>query len=163
MFVRYASVYPLRQCLSITPVFIHYANVYPLRQCLSITPVIVHYANVYPLHTFTYFSIIKQNALISQIYFGMKLYMFRTVPVSIIRNYSLYTQQWYMSYRFVDSFRAGFCSTAVCMTYTISECTVNKKFIAMHGRRNVKKKHLLYFSHMFRCYIHLHQGGILYP
>jgi hypothetical protein len=29
--------------------------------------------------------------------------MFRTVPLSIIRSYSLYTQQRYMSYRFVDS------------------------------------------------------------
>jgi hypothetical protein len=37
----------------------------------------------------------------------MKLYMFPTVPMSIIRSYSLYTQQWYMSYRFVDNFRAG--------------------------------------------------------
>jgi len=33
--------------------------------------------------------------------------MFRTVPLSIIRNFSLYTQQWYMSYRFADSLRAG--------------------------------------------------------
>jgi len=24
----------------------------------------------------------------------MKLYIFRTVPLSIIRNFSLYTQQW---------------------------------------------------------------------
>jgi hypothetical protein len=30
----------------------------------------------------------------------MKLYMFRTVPLSIIRSFSLYTQQWYMSYWF---------------------------------------------------------------
>jgi hypothetical protein len=37
----------------------------------------------------------------------MKIYMFRTVPLSIIRSYSLYIQQWYMLYRFVDSFRAG--------------------------------------------------------
>ena len=29
----------------------------------------------------------------------MKLYMFWTVPLSIIRSFSLYTQQWYMSYR----------------------------------------------------------------
>jgi len=29
----------------------------------------------------------------------MKLYMFWTVLVSIIRNFSLYTQQWYTSYR----------------------------------------------------------------
>jgi len=28
--------------------------------------------------------------------------MFRTVPLSIIRSFSLYTQQWYMSYRFAD-------------------------------------------------------------
>ena len=38
---------------------------------------------------------------------GMKLYMFRTVPLSIIRSFSLYTQQWYMSYRFADSLRKG--------------------------------------------------------
>jgi len=31
--------------------------------------------------------------------FGTKLYMFRTVPLSIIRRLSLYTRQWYMSYR----------------------------------------------------------------
>jgi len=35
--------------------------------------------------------------------FGMKLYMFRTVPLSIIRRFSLYTQQSYMSYRFADN------------------------------------------------------------
>jgi len=33
--------------------------------------------------------------------------MFRTVPLSIIRSFSLYTQAWYMSYRFADSLRAG--------------------------------------------------------
>ena len=32
--------------------------------------------------------------------FCIKLYMFRTVPPSIIKSSSLYTQQWYMSYRF---------------------------------------------------------------
>jgi len=29
---------------------------------------------------------------------GIKLYMFRKVPLSIIRSFSLYTQQQYMSY-----------------------------------------------------------------
>ena len=33
------------------------------------------------------------DALISQFYFRMKLYMFQTVPLSIIRSISLYTQQ----------------------------------------------------------------------
>ena len=37
----------------------------------------------------------------------MKLYIFRTVPLSIIRSFSLYIQQWYMSYRFADSLQAG--------------------------------------------------------
>jgi len=29
--------------------------------------------------------------------------MFRTFPLPIISSFSLYTQQWYMSYRFADS------------------------------------------------------------
>jgi len=33
--------------------------------------------------------------------------MIRTVPLAIIMSFSLYKQQWYMSYRFVDSLRAG--------------------------------------------------------
>jgi hypothetical protein len=33
--------------------------------------------------------------------------MLCTVPLSIIRRSSLYTQQWYMSYRLADSLRAG--------------------------------------------------------
>jgi len=37
--------------------------------------------------------------------------MFRTVPLFIIRSFSLYTQQWYMSYTFGDS-----CQQT-CMTY----------------------------------------------
>ena len=46
--------------------------------------------------------------------FTVKLYMFRTVPVFIIRSFSLYTQQWYMSYnsemrhpRCVSNYRKG--------------------------------------------------------
>ena len=31
--------------------------------------------------------------------------MFRTVPLSVIRGFSLYTQQWYMSHRFADPAR----------------------------------------------------------
>ena len=35
--------------------------------------------------------------------------MYWTVPPSIIRSFSLYTQQWYMKYRFADSLRALLC------------------------------------------------------
>jgi hypothetical protein len=48
----------------------------------------------------------QPDALISQIYLGMKLCMFRRVPLSIVRSFSLYTQQWYMSYNLADSLRA---------------------------------------------------------
>ena len=55
--------------------------------------------------------------------------MFRTVPLSIIRSFSLYTQQWYMSYRFADSLRAGsgrnvLILLASYVTYTITVCVL---------------------------------------
>ena len=64
--------------------------------------------------------------------FGIKLCMFRTVRLSIIRSFSLYTQQWYMSY----TLRAGSgrnCSSvlillASCMTYTIAVCTAKNSW-----------------------------------
>jgi hypothetical protein len=67
----------------------------------------------------------------------MKLCMFRTVPLSIIRTFSLYTQQWYMSYMSADIYHC--CVYSDCeqehlllhtscqqtfMTYTIVVCTV---------------------------------------
>jgi hypothetical protein len=63
----------------------------------------------------------------------MKFYMFRTVPLSIIRSISLYTQQWYMSYRFADILLTGSgrnipillaSCQQTCMTYNIAVCTV---------------------------------------
>jgi hypothetical protein len=55
--------------------------------------------------------------------------MFRTVPLSTIRSFSLYTQQWYMPYRSAGSLRAGsglcfLILLASCMTYSIAMCTV---------------------------------------
>jgi hypothetical protein len=49
----------------------------------------------------------------------MKLYMFRTVPLSIIRSFSLYTQQWYMLYRFADN-----CEQLSANQYNIYHCCV---------------------------------------
>jgi len=59
--------------------------------------------------------------------------MFRTVPLSISRSFSLHTQRWYMSYRFANSMRAGSGRNVLillasclqtCMTYTIAVCGV---------------------------------------
>jgi hypothetical protein len=79
---------------------------------------------------------------------------------AIHRSYSLYTQQWCMSYSFVDSFRAGSgwkCSSILilllesclqaCMTYTTAECTVNNscgwqrncpKHVEFHPKINLR-------------------------
>jgi hypothetical protein len=70
----------------------------------------------------------------------MKLFMSRTVPLTIINSFSLHTQQWYISYRFVDSFRAGSgwnCSSflillescqQICTIYSIAVCTVKNSW-----------------------------------
>jgi len=42
--------------------------------------------------------------------------MFRTVPLSIIRSFSLYTQQQYKSYRFADSLLASCQHTGRSLT-----------------------------------------------
>jgi len=65
--------------------------------------------------------------------------MFQTVPLSIISSFSLYTQQWYMSY----SLRAGSGLNSLlillascqqtCMTYTIAVCTVKKLLMMDRG------------------------------
>ena len=56
------------------------------------------------------FRIIKPTRLIN-------FYMFRTVPLSIVRSMSLYTQQWYMSYRFADSLLGFVTCLGNCTTY----------------------------------------------
>jgi len=78
--------------------------------------------------------------------FGIKLYMFRTVPLSIIKSSSLYTQKCYISYSLADSLQAGSgrnwagsrrnrsvlillaSCQQTCMTYTIFVRIVKKSW-----------------------------------
>ena len=85
--------------------------------------------------------------------------MFRTVPPSIVRSFSLYTQQWYMSYRFADSLQAGSGQTILilfascqqtCMTYTIAVCTVKNSV-----QRNCPKHVEFYSKNKFEKLVHL--------
>jgi hypothetical protein len=46
-----------------------------------------------------FFLIKPTDALISQICFVKKLYMFRAVPLPIIRSFPMYFRHWYMSDR----------------------------------------------------------------
>ena len=74
------------------------------------------------------------------IYFGMKIYMFRTVPVSNIR--SLFTVHSAMVYVIQALYTQLSSRTRMellesclqsCMTYTIAECTVNKLLMMDRG------------------------------
>ena len=47
--------------------------------------------------------------------------VFRTVPLSIIRSFSLYTQRRYMSYRFADSLRASRIRTEPVPSWSCSQ------------------------------------------
>jgi len=53
--------------------------------------------------------------------------MFRTVPLSIVRSFSLYTQQWYMTYRFAAS-----------KLYDIYHCCVYSEKLLMMDRGTVR-------------------------
>jgi hypothetical protein len=76
-----------------------------------------------------------------------RIYVFQTVPLSIIRSFSLYTQQWYMSYRFTDSFRAGSgCSILIllassqqtCMIYDVDHCCAYSENLLMMDRGTIR-------------------------
>jgi len=76
--------------------------------------------------------------------FGMKLYMFRTFLLSIIRSFSLYTQQWCMSYRFVDSLLAPL----LCVQWKTPDDGQRKcpKHVEFHSKSKFEKLvHLIRF------------------
>ena len=104
--------------------------------------------------------------------FGMKLYTFRTVPLSIIRSFSLYTQQWYMLYRFADS-----CEQLISQTYFWNETlhvldsssVHHQEFFTVHiamvyvvqwktpddGQRNCPKRVEFHSKNKFEKLVHL--------
>jgi len=72
--------------------------------------------------------------------------MFRRVPLSITRSFSLYTQQWYMSYSFADSLRGGSGLSSVlillancdCNLYDIYYCCVYSEKVLVMDRGTVR-------------------------
>jgi len=63
--------------------------------------------------------------------------MFQTVLLSIIRSFSLYTQQRYMSYRFADSLRAGTGCKLSADLYDIYNCCVYSEKLLMLDKGTV--------------------------
>jgi hypothetical protein len=115
-------------------------------------------------------------------YLEVKLYMFQTIPLSIIWSFWRYTKQWCMSYMFVDRFRAAEsgwnCSSILilpdsclqsCMTYTIVVCTVRNswwwtkelsKTRRVSFQNKIWKKSVHLFGYIIRIYhnARLHEG-----
>jgi hypothetical protein len=73
--------------------------------------------------------------------FGIRLYMFRTVRRSIIRNFLVYTQQWNMSYSLADSLRAG---SGSCVQWKTPD----------DGQRNCPKHADFYSKNKFEKLVH---------
>ena len=73
--------------------------------------------------------------------------MFRTVSLSIIRSFPLHTQQWYMSYRFADSLRAGslWHTPLLCVQWKTPD----------DGQRNCSKHVEFYSKNKFEKLVHL--------
>jgi len=88
--------------------------------------------------------------------------MFRTVPLSNIRSFSLYTQEWYTSYRFADSLLAGSGWNAVrqefftvhtamvlCHTGLLTACE-QEHMLSFHSKNKIEKLvHLVGFITRF--------------
>jgi hypothetical protein len=91
------------------------------------------------------FLIIKptRRTKFSKFILGTKLYMFPRVPLSIIRSFSLCTQQWYMSYRFVGSLQAGAYAPACKLSANLYDirvyhCCVYSEKLLMMDRGTVR-------------------------
>jgi hypothetical protein len=81
--------------------------------------------------------------------------MFQTFPLSIIRSYSLDIQQWYMSYRFVDSFRASWSCSKVVYKPVWHIPLLSVQWITPDdGQRNCPK-HVVSFQNKFGKSVHL--------
>jgi len=70
--------------------------------------------------------------------------MFRTVFLSIIRSFSLHTQQWYVSYKFADSKPVRHIPLLSEKLYDIYHCCVYSEKLL--GQRNCPKHVEFYFK-----------------
>jgi len=76
--------------------------------------------------------------------------MFRTVPLSFIRSFSLYTQQWFMSYNFLtaceqDQFRPDPAHKLSANLYEIYHCCMYSEKTTDDGQRKCPK-HVEFYS-----------------
>jgi len=77
--------------------------------------------------------------------------MFQAVPLSIIRSFPLYTQQWYMLYWFADRLWAG----SGWNLYDIYHCCVYSGKTPDDGQRNCPKHVEFHSKNKFEKLVHL--------
>jgi len=84
--------------------------------------------------------------------------MFRTVPLSIIRSFTLYTQQWYISYRLqlhLASRIRTFLPDPARKLYDIYHCCGYSEKTPDDGQRNCPKHVVFYSKNKFEKLVHL--------
>jgi len=81
---------------------------------------------MWPCIVTNFFLIKPTDALISQIYFVKKLYMFRAAPLPIIRSFPLYIRHCFISCSSIFVVLESCHQT--CMSYTSAECTVENSW-----------------------------------
>jgi len=81
--------------------------------------------------------------------------MFRAVPLSIIRSFSLWTQHWNLSYRFADSLRAESCSRAVSKPVWHIPLLFVQWITHDDGQRNCPKRVEFYSKNKFEKLVYL--------
>ena len=74
--------------------------------------------------------------------------MFRTVPLSIIRSISLYTLQWYVSYRFSDSKLSA-------NLHDMYHCCVRSEKLLMKDRGTVRNMQSFIYKNKFEKLVRL--------
>jgi len=80
--------------------------------------------------------------------------MFRTVPLSIIRSFTPYTQQWYMSYS-IRRFRPDPARKLSANLYDIYHCCVYSEKTLDDGQRNCPKHVEFYSKNKFEKLVQL--------
>ena len=88
-----------------------------------------------------------------KIIFGMKSYMFRTVPLSIIRSFSLYTQQWCMSYKFADSCQQTWMTSFLNTVYNSVRCCLSAFSDRISNRRSPRSPDIIRIAHWSLKYV----------
>jgi len=92
--------------------------------------------------------------------FGIKLYMFRTVPLPIISSFSLYTQQRYRSYRLQLQLASRIRTELQfrpdpAPKLSANRCCVYSEKTADDGQRNCPKHVEFYSKNKFEKLVHL--------